>query len=78
MPKNPVSPVNRWRSAVTAILIAEASMEAVRSAKALSDIGGHYSRPDLLRLLVDRNSPERVAEHRGAAEVETRASLLTI
>ena len=60
------------------ILIAEGSMEAVRAAKALSDIGGHYSRPDLLRLLVDRNSPERVAEHRGAAEVETRASLLTI
>jgi predicted amidohydrolase len=43
------------------ILTAERSMEAVRAAKALSDIGGHYSRPDLLRLMVDRNPPERVA-----------------
>jgi nitrilase len=43
------------------ILTAEGSMEAVRAAKALSDIGGHYSRPDLLRLMVDRNPPERVA-----------------
>jgi len=43
------------------ILMAEGSMEAVRAAKALSDIGGHYSRPDLLRLIVDRNPPERVA-----------------
>lgn len=32
------------------ILIAEGSREAVLAAKASCDIGGHYSRPDLLRL----------------------------
>ncbi|MGY4155576.1 nitrilase [Bradyrhizobium sp. USDA 4461] len=44
------------------ILIAEGSREAVLAAKALSDIGGHYSRPDLLRLIVDRNPAERVVD----------------
>jgi nitrilase len=44
------------------ILIAEGSMEAVRAAKALSDIGGHYSRPDLLRLMVDRSPQRRIAD----------------
>jgi nitrilase len=44
------------------ILIAEGSREAVLAAKALSDIGGHYSRPDLLRLIVDRSPPERVVD----------------
>jgi nitrilase len=44
------------------ILIAEGSMEAVLAAKAVSDIGGHYSRPDLLRLIVDRNPQERVVD----------------
>jgi CRP/FNR family cyclic AMP-dependent transcriptional regulator len=47
-------------------LIAEGSMEADRAAKALSDIGGHYSRPDLLRLIVDRSPQTRMAE-RGIA-----------
>jgi nitrilase len=37
------------------ILIAEGSREALLAAKSLSDIGGHYSRPDLLRLIVDRS-----------------------
>jgi len=46
------------------ILIAEGSMEAVRAAKALSDIGGHYSRPDLLRLIVDPENADRVARQR--------------
>lgn len=54
------------------ILIAEGSMEAVRAAKALSDIGGHYSRPDLFRLIVDRSAPERVAERGGAGEAEAQ------
>ena len=44
------------------ILIAEGSMEVVLAAKAVSDIGGHYSRPDLLRLIVDRNPAERVVD----------------
>ncbi len=44
------------------ILIAEGSREAVLAAKAVSDIGGHYSRPDLMRLIVDRHPPERVVD----------------
>ncbi|OIM89952.1 hypothetical protein BLN97_36190 [Bradyrhizobium elkanii] len=44
------------------ILIADGSREAVLAAKALCDIGGHYSRPDLLRLIVDRNPQERVID----------------
>jgi predicted amidohydrolase len=44
------------------ILIAEGSREAVLAAKAVSDIGGHYSRPDLLRVIVDRRPQTRMAE----------------
>ena len=48
------------------ILIAEGSLEAVLAAKSASDIGGHYSRPDLLRLIIDRSPTDRVAD-RGIA-----------
>lgn len=44
------------------ILIAEGSRDVILAAKALSDIGGHYSRPDLLRLIVDRSPPVRIAD----------------
>jgi nitrilase len=43
------------------ILIAEGSTEAVLAAKGTADIGGHYSRPDIFRLIVDRRPPERVS-----------------
>jgi predicted amidohydrolase len=44
------------------ILIAEGSREAVLAAKAVSDIGGHYSRPDLFQLTVNRSELRRVGE----------------
>ena len=44
------------------ILVAEGSMETVLSAKAVCDIAGHYSRPDLLRLVVDRRVRQRISE----------------
>jgi predicted amidohydrolase len=50
------------------ILIAEGSQEAVLAAKAVSDLGGHYSRPDLLRLIVDRRPQPRITEQRAAEE----------
>ncbi|HET7888177.1 MAG TPA: nitrilase-related carbon-nitrogen hydrolase [Bradyrhizobium sp.] len=50
------------------ILIAEGSREAVLAAKSLSDIGGHYSRPDLLRLVVDRRPVQRMMEAKTEAE----------
>ena len=44
------------------ILIADASLDTVRAAKAMCDIGGHYSRPDLLRLVVNRSPARRIVE----------------
>ena len=44
------------------ILIAEGSREAVLAAKSLSDIGGHYSRPDLFRLIIDAIAGARVVD----------------
>jgi predicted amidohydrolase len=55
------------------ILIAEGSREAVLAAKSLSDIGGHYSRPDLFHLTVDRNPQPRVSERRLTGKVEPQA-----
>ena len=42
------------------ILIASVSLEAVLQAKAEIDVGGHYSRPDVLQLHVNRRPLERV------------------
>jgi nitrilase len=42
------------------ILLAEGNMGEVRSAKSLCDVGGHYSRPDVFQLQVNRTSFRRV------------------
>ncbi len=44
------------------ILTARGSLEAVLAAKAACDVGGHYSRPDLLQLLVNGRPLERVVD----------------
>ena len=44
------------------ILYADADLDVVRRAKAMTDIGGHYSRPDLLRVVVNRSPVVRVVE----------------
>jgi predicted amidohydrolase len=45
-----------------AILTADGSLEKVLEAKATRDIGGHYSRPDVLQLVVHKRSLNRVIE----------------
>jgi predicted amidohydrolase len=47
------------------ILVAEASLDTVREAKALCDTAGHYSRPDVLQLHVNRAPSRRLVEHEG-------------
>ena len=42
--------------------IAESSAKAGLAAKATADVGGHDSRPDIFRLIVDRRSAERVSD----------------
>jgi predicted amidohydrolase len=42
------------------VLTASVSLEAVLQAKADIDVGGHYSRPDVLQLHVNRRPLERV------------------
>jgi predicted amidohydrolase len=44
------------------ILVAEASLDHVREAKAICDAAGHYSRPDVLQLVVNRQPAARVIE----------------
>ena len=60
------------------ILTATVSLEAVLRCKARLDVGGHYSRPDVLKLLVNRRPLERVIDssyadstNQGALDVRT-------
>ena len=44
------------------ILFAKGSLALVHTAKALCDVGGHYSRPDVLRLTINRTPARRLVE----------------
>jgi hypothetical protein len=44
------------------ILVAEGSMKAVYKAKAFCDVAGHYSRPDVFQLRVNKEQRQRVVE----------------
>jgi predicted amidohydrolase len=44
------------------VLTVSVSLEAVLQSKAWIDVGGHYSRPDVLQLLINRCPLERVVE----------------
>ncbi len=45
-----------------AIITAEGTIEQVLGAKEFGDIGGHYSRPDVLQLHINRRSLQRLVE----------------
>ena len=47
------------------VLTARGSLEAVYAAKAACDVGGHYSRPDIFQLLVNRQPLERLVISEG-------------
>jgi hypothetical protein len=47
-----------------AIVVARGSLETVLMAKARCDVGGHYSRPDVLQLLVNGHPLERVIQRK--------------
>ena len=44
------------------VLTTSVSLEAVLQSKAYIDVGGHYSRPDVLQLLINRRPLERLVE----------------
>lgn len=44
------------------ILTARGSLESVLMAKAGANVGGHYSRPDIFRLTINREPPQQVIE----------------
>lgn len=51
------------------VLTARVTLEAVYAAKVACDVGGHYSRPDLFQVLINRRPLERIVETGGAATV---------
>jgi predicted amidohydrolase len=60
------------------ILVADCSTETIFAAKSYCDVAGHYSRPDVFQLRVNRNSHRRVVETEeqeyDAIEAETESA----
>ncbi len=54
-----------------AILTAEGSMEQVLAAKSAFDVGGHYSRPDIFQLEINRSPQCRVRTRKEKGEAES-------
>jgi predicted amidohydrolase len=53
------------------ILIVEGSIEHVRAAKAACDVAGHYSRPDIFQLRVNRSPRRRVVEVEDSSDFDS-------
>jgi nitrilase len=56
------------------IVTASASLEKVRNSKGFIDVGGHYSRPDVFRLLVNRRPLHRVEDMNSPGSALTLSS----
>lgn len=54
------------------ILLADGSSEAIFAAKTECDIGGHYSRPDIFKLSVNRALPQRVVDAASGDDITLR------
>ena len=59
------------------ILMAEGSTEQILAAKSAFDIGGHYSRPDIFQLRINRKPYQRIVEATGPESI-SQASQDTI
>ena len=57
------------------ILMADCSMEHVFAAKSLCDVAGHYSRPDVFQLRVNRTPHRRVVETQEQEQVATESEV---
>lgn len=51
------------------LVLADLDMNMILGAKSFVDVVGHYSRPDMLWLGIDKREKKRVMEHDLAAEV---------
>jgi predicted amidohydrolase len=58
------------------LLFAEGSTQKIFEVKSFCDVGGHYSRPDILQLHVNRSSYRRVVEMNGLKYVDYEAEVI--